>query len=199
MPVARRLRRILYARPPQGGQQFARESPMSLLAFRALARSDFPLLRRWLSEPHVDAWWHEPLDFAGLEKKYGPRIDGVEPTHVFILEHDTRPIGWLQWYRWSDYPGHSAQLAADPGAAGMDLSIGEVASLGKGLGTRAIRKFVLEVMAAEPGITAVVTDPEEHNGRSCRAFEKAGFVRLSTVQLQGERVLRRIMRLPLSA
>lgn len=174
-------------------------SLMSLVSFRALARSDFPLLRRWLSEPHVDAWWHEPLDLAGLEKKYGPRIDGVEPTHVFILEHDTRPVGWIQWYRWSDYPEHSAQLEAEPSAAGLDLSLGEVTSLGTGLGTRALRKFILEVIGAEPGITAIVTDPEEQNGRSCRAFEKAGFTRMNTVQLQGEQVRRQIMRLSLPA
>ncbi len=172
---------------------------MSLVSFRPLARSDFPLLQRWLSEPHVDAWWHEPLELAGLEKKYGPRIDGIEPTHVLILEHDARPIGWIQWFRWADYPEHSAQLAAEPGAAGMDLSIGEVSSLGMGLGTTAIRKFVREVISAQPGITAVVTDPEELNGRSCRAFEKAGFMRVNTVRLRGERVRRRIMRLPLSA
>ena len=172
---------------------------MSLVSFRAVARSDFPLLRRWLSEPHVDAWWHEPLDLAGLEKKYGPRIDGVEPTHVFILEHDTRPVGWIQWYRWSDYPEHSAQLEAGPSTAGLDLSIGEATSLGTGLGSRALRKFILEVIAAEPGITAIVTDPEEQNGRSCRAFEKAGFTRMNTVQLQGEQVRRQIMRLPLPA
>lgn len=170
---------------------------MSLVSFRALERSDFPLLRRWLSEPHVDAWWHERLDLAGLEKKYGPRIDGVEPTHVFIIERAKQPMGWLQWFRWSDYPDHSAQLEAEPGAAGMDLSIGEVALIGIGLGSEAIRKFIVDVICAEPDITAMVTDPEERNGRSCRAFEKAGFVPLRTVQLRGEDVRRRIMRLSL--
>jgi hypothetical protein len=33
-------------------------------------------------KPHVDAWWHEPLDLAGLEQKCGPRIDGIVPTHL---------------------------------------------------------------------------------------------------------------------
>src|SRR6185437_15923080 len=31
-----------------------------------------------------------------------------------------------QWYRWADYPDHAGQLAAEAGAAGMDLSIGEM-------------------------------------------------------------------------
>jgi aminoglycoside 6'-N-acetyltransferase len=67
-----------------------------LVSFRALERSDFPLLQQWLSESHVDAWWHEPLDRAGLEQKYGLRIDGIEPTHVFIIEHQGQPIGWIR-------------------------------------------------------------------------------------------------------
>jgi RimJ/RimL family protein N-acetyltransferase len=168
-----------------------------LLSFRALERSDFPLLERWLSEPHVDAWWHEPLDLAGLEQKYGPRIDRIEPTHVFIIEPQSQPIGWTQWYRWSDYPKHAAQLEAEPNAAGIDLSIGEASLVGNGIGSSAIREFILDVVSAQTGITTVVTDPEERNGRSCRAFEKAGFLPVRTVELRGENVRRRIMHLSL--
>ena len=170
---------------------------MGLVSFRALARSDFPLLQQWLSEPHIDTWWHEPLDLPRLEQKYGPRIDGTEPTHVFIIERADRPIGWIQWYRWSDYPEHAAQLEAEPEAAGIDLSIGEPSSIGKGLGSKAIPEFVLNVVSAASGITAVVTDPEEQNGRSCGAFEKAGFIPIRTVQLKGENARRRVMHLSL--
>jgi len=170
---------------------------MGLVSFRSLARSDFPLLQQWLSEPHVDAWWHQPLDLAGLEQKYGPRIDGTEPTHVFIIEYQSRPIGWIQWYRWSDYPRHAAQLEAEPGTAGIDLAIGDPASMGAGIGSSAIAEFVRDIVCLEAGITAVVTDPEEHNDRSCRAFEKAGFAPVGKVSLEGEEVCRRVMRLPL--
>jgi aminoglycoside 6'-N-acetyltransferase len=175
------------------------EASMDLVSFHALDRSDFPLLRQWLSEPHVDAWWHEPLDLPGLEQKYGPRIDGIEQVHVFLIEHENKPIGWIQWYRWADYPEHAAQLKAEPKAAGIDLSMGEISSIGKGLGSNAIRKFVLTVVSIEPGITAVVSDPEEQNGRSCRAFAKAGFIPIRTVQLSGENVPRCVMHLSLPA
>lgn len=185
------VRSSCYAFPSMNG------AAMNLVSFRALDRSDFPLLQRWLSEPHVDAWWHEPLDLVGLERKYGPRIDGIEPTHVFMIEHERRPIGWIQWYRWSDYPEHSAQLEAESNSIGIDLSIGEVSFIGIGVGSRAIREFILNVLSTEPGIAVIVTDPEELNGRSCRAFEKAGFVPVRTVQLRGENVRRRIMRLSL--
>jgi aminoglycoside 6'-N-acetyltransferase len=170
---------------------------MGSISFRALDRSDFPLLERWLAAPHVAAWWHEPLDLRRLEQKYGPRIDGIDKTHVFIVEHKSRPIGWIQWYRWSDYPDHARQVMAEGDAAGIDLAIGEASSIGIGLGPVAIRDFILSVVSVEPGIAAVVTDPEEQNARSCRAFEKAGFRSTKTVQLGGESVRRRVMHLSL--
>jgi RimJ/RimL family protein N-acetyltransferase len=42
------------------------------------------------------------------------------------------------------------------------------------------------VVFADPGIIAVVTDPEVDNLRSLRAFEKAGFSAAKTVQIRGE-------------
>jgi hypothetical protein len=50
------------------------------LSFRPLERSDFPLLQQRLAAPHVAAWWKERNDRASVEAKYGPRVDGAEPT-----------------------------------------------------------------------------------------------------------------------
>lgn len=164
------------------------------ISFRPLGRADLPLMQRWLSLPHVDAWWHQPLDAAGVQAKYGPRIDGSEPTHVFLIEYGGRPIGWIQRYRWADYAEHAALLGAEPEAAGVDLAIGDVGMLGLGLGTRALRAFVDRIVFADSAITACVSDPEARNTRSVRVFEKAGFARARTVQLPGEDNTRHVMR-----
>ena len=150
-----------------------------------MRHSDLPMLQRWLQLPHVDAWWHEPLDLAGVAAKYGPRIDGLVPTHMFVIEHDGRAIGWIQWYRWRDYAAHAAQLGAELTAAGVDLALGEVEMLGRGIGSSALRLFVERVVFAHD-VSAVVSDPEERNTRSLRAFEKAGFRIERTIVLQGE-------------
>jgi hypothetical protein len=55
------------------------------ILFRPLARSDFSKLQLWLSAPHVFEWWREPSSFAAIEKKFGPRVDGIEPTHIFAF------------------------------------------------------------------------------------------------------------------
>jgi aminoglycoside 6'-N-acetyltransferase len=166
----------------------------SQLSFRPLTRSDLLSMQRWLSMPHVDAWWHEALDLAGVEAKYLPRIDGNEPTHVFIIDHLSEPIGWIQWYRWADYSEYAALLGAEPESAGIDLAIGDAEMLGIGHGSAAIRTFVERVVFGDPAITACVSDPETRNGRSWRAFEKAGFTIAGTVQVPGEAATRYVVR-----
>ncbi|MEO8548593.1 MAG: GNAT family N-acetyltransferase [Kofleriaceae bacterium] len=150
------------------------------ISFRALVRSDLPRLHHWMAQPHVERWWHQAFDLAELERYDGPRIDGTEPTHVFVIELAARPSGFIQWYRWRDYPGHAARLGAAPSTAGVDLAIGEVELLGQGLGSRALRAFVARVILADPAITACVADPAAENVRSLRAFERAGFVKTAT-------------------
>jgi len=98
--------------------------------------------------PHVAAWWGDPLDLAVVDEKYGPRVDGTEPTHVFVIEHGGQPVGWIQWYLWSDYPEHALQLEAEPLSAGIDLAIAKLGMIGLGLGPIAIRKFLRQIVFA---------------------------------------------------
>ena len=66
-----------------------------------------------------------------------------------------------------------------------------------GLGLRpvAILEFLRQIVFADPRVIAVITDPEENNLRSLRAFEKAGFTLANTVQLAGEHFQRRVVRM----
>lgn len=163
------------------------------LDFRALTRSDFPLLQKWFAEPHVKEWWHDDFDADEVEAKYGPRVDGTEPTHVYIILQNTKPIGLIQWYLWADYPDHAGQLGAENTAAGMDLAIGEKEHVGKGIGSVVIHEFIRKIIFNDSAATAVITDPEEQNSRSLRAFKKAGFLPLRTIQLRGESLRRLVV------
>ena len=164
------------------------------LSFRPLAEQHLPRLQRWLTAPHVDRWWHGPQDLPGVYAKYQPRIDGREPTHVFVIELTAVPVGWIQWARWADYPQHATQLGAGPDTAGVDLAIGALEQLGRGLGPRALRAFLERIVFASPEIAACITDPQTANVRSLRALAKAGFRQVSTVQLPGEPYTRVVVR-----
>jgi RimJ/RimL family protein N-acetyltransferase len=132
---------------------------------------------------------------ASVEAKYGPCVDGAEPTKVFLIEQENRPIGWIQWFRWVDYPEHGRQVGAENTSAGIDLAIGELEMTGLGLGPVVIREFLNQFVFTNSGIYAVVADPEEGNLRSLNAFRKAGFNAVNTVQLTSERFRRQVMRL----
>jgi RimJ/RimL family protein N-acetyltransferase len=169
--------------------------PQEAVTFRPLDRTDFVRLERWLREPHVLTWWREPLDLAGLETKYGPRIDGDEPTQVFVIEYQRGPVGWIQWYRWCDYETHARKIDAGSHEAGVDLAIGDPRVIGIGLGPIVLGAFLRQVVFADPSVSGVVCDPEVLNVRSRRAFEKAGFRSVGVVVLDGETEAREIVRL----
>ena len=166
-----------------------------MISFRELGRSDFPLLQKWLAAPHVRVWWNEPCDLASLEAKYGPGIDGSEPIHVYVIQCDGVPIGWIQWYRWRDFPEHAIQVGADPTSAGIDLAIGEVEMTGRGLGPAVIREFGTNHIFIDDEVGAIVADPSASNKRSVSAFRKAGFNVVDTVQLVDEAFERHVVRL----
>ncbi len=156
------------------------------LGFRLLARADFGDLERWLSAPHVRLWWGEPLDASGLENEFGPCIDGVDPTLVFLTTLAHRPVGMVQTYLLSDNPEYEAAVGVKE-AAGMDLFIGEPALLGLGLGKAIVRSFVHDIgWVAFPGVKRYMAGPSARNLRSRRTFEAAGFVCLRMADVPGE-------------
>ena len=165
------------------------------ISFRPIGRSDFPLLQKWLAAPHVAIWWNEHFDLASLEAKYGLGIDGSEPIHVYLIQFEGVPIGWIQWYRWRDFPEHAIRLGADHRSAGIDLAIGETEMTGRGLGPAVIREFGTNYIFANGDLDAIVADPSLSNLHSVSAFKKAGFKILRTVQLVDEAIERHVVRL----
>jgi aminoglycoside 6'-N-acetyltransferase len=156
------------------------------LGFRRLTRADFGDLERWRSAPHVRLWWGEPLDASGVEKEFGPCVDGVDPTLVFLTTLDQRPVGMAQTYRLSDNPDYEAAVGVAD-AAGMDLFIGEPDLLGLGLGKAIVRRFVREIgWAVFPEAKRYMAGPSARNIRSRRTFEAAGFVYLHMADVPGE-------------
>jgi aminoglycoside 6'-N-acetyltransferase len=136
--------------------------------FIPVTRADLPLLRRWLSEPHVRDWWDAPE----WEMKLIARdLDGG-PIDMRIVHADGRPFAYVQ-----DYPAHHWEMPhyADfpEGTRAIDTFLGEPGMLGRGHAARYLRSRAEALIAA--GAPAVVIDPDPANERAVRAYRAAGF------------------------
>jgi aminoglycoside 6'-N-acetyltransferase len=159
------------------------------LALRQLQRGDFALLSQWLSQPHVEPWWREEYDLESIEHRYGPAVDGVDPTQLLIVERDGQPVGFVQLYLLDDNPDWKQALAPAgtyDSAAGIDYLIGDEAATGKGLGPQIIDNLTEMAWQCHPGVTAVVVAVQQGNRRSWRALEKAGFERAWAGEIESE-------------
>jgi aminoglycoside 6'-N-acetyltransferase len=149
------------------------------LTFRLLERSDLPLLARWLGAPHIATWWREHCDFPAVEARYGPAIDGTDPTELLIVEIGRVPVGFAQWYLVDDDPAWRRTLpeVAPSPAVGIDYLIGPESLVGRGLGPAILIALAQSTWERHPDAASIVVDVDQGNRRSWRALEKAGFRR----------------------
>ena len=162
---------------------------------------DLMLLVRWRSAPHVRPWWDPdlpPLDLEGARAEYLPEITPDSPTTLCIIEWRSRPIGFIQFYRWAAHAAGAAEVGIpfDETTWGIDVMIGEEGLIDRGIGSGAVATMC-DYLGAAKGATSVALTTSVENGRAIRAYEKVGFERraqvLDTDTKDGERVLSWLM------
>ena len=116
-----------------------------MITFSALTAADFPLLTRWLAEPHVRRFVQKtPLSLEDVTAKYGPRVRGEQPIICHIACEDDVPFGYLQAYCNRDWPDYAQVMGHDDGVS-LDLFIGDPGFVGKGLGRAMLGGYVGEI------------------------------------------------------
>lgn len=156
-----------------------------------MREDDFALARRWLLEPHVKRWWNDdPTEHdypEGTLAGWREAIRGADPTDMFLIHLDGRPIGAIQSYVVQDYPDYVAEVGAlDERALSVDLLIGDPELIGRGHGPALLRAFV-EIEIERRGIDYCVIGPARANVAAIHAFEKAGFRPLRPYREEGTR------------
>lgn len=153
------------------------------MTFQPLRREGFPLLAHWLAEPLVYRWWNDEPSVEAVEREYGPSVDGTDPTEVFLVFVDDRPVGLIQRYPIAAYPEDVAELVAlhpvGPGAFSIDYLIGDPAARGAGLAARMIAAFIELSWAGYPDADEVVVPVAAGNTASWRSLERAGLTRVA--------------------
>ena len=130
-------------------------------------------MRRWYDDVPGEVY---PDDSLADDRA---AIAGDDPTDLYLIRLDGRPIGQLQCYRIDDHPEYAALLSLDRPAIGIDLFIGEPDLVGRGHGPALIRAFLREAFPRY-GVDLCVIGPSRSNHAAIRAYEKAGFRFLKT-------------------
>jgi RimJ/RimL family protein N-acetyltransferase len=161
------------------------ENIIETISFKSLEKTDLNLIIQWLNSAQVNQWYRifgkaDP-SHEDVLRKYLPRIEGKDPTLCYLIFHGLMPIGFIQFYRFNDYPQTKTQFGIADDMAGIDIFLGEEDYLHKGFGSLIIRKFLKKIVFATITATGCIVDPEPNNHIAIRAYEKAGFKHLKTV------------------
>lgn len=158
-----------------------------MITFRPLETTDFPMLTRWLAQPHVRRFVQKtPMSLDQVAAKYGPRVRGEQPLVCHIARDDGVPFGYLQAYRNRDWPD-----AADGQTDGisLDLHIGEPPFVGRGLGRAMLDAYVLGLALPHFGETTAYIAHDKANTAALACSMAVGFTALRDFVEDGEPML----------
>ncbi|MER5455323.1 GNAT family protein [Micromonospora sp. NPDC002389] len=130
------------------------------VTLRPASAADVPTLAAIRAEPEVRRWWRGDDDLtATVEADLAD--DDLE---VYVVEHDGRVVGAIQWYAEND---------PDYRHAGLDIFL-DPSVRGQGLAGDAIRTLVRHLIDAH-GHHRFTIDPAAANTAAIRAYAKVGF------------------------
>ncbi len=161
------------------------------IAFIALQERHLPSLLTWLETGHVKDWWDQDVHWTSelVKEKYGSYVhgykieDGIQkPLQAFIICIDDIEIGYIQLYNAHEFAreGGISLNELPRSLAACDIFIGDPTYVGKGYGTALMKKFLQDYV--DPKYEACFVDPDTANTKAIRAYEKAGFEKIKTIQ-----------------
>lgn len=157
-----------------------------MISFRQVEQTDINKLYIWMNNPHVKRWFGGEVSYDDVERKMLPRICGEKPVESYIIVHDGIDIGYIQSYMILDYPEYARVVQVNDDTAGLDLYIGDPGYVYRGLGPEIMKKFLNEYIFADEKINSCIVGPEPMNISAIKAYRKAGFEYLKTIQMPVE-------------
>lgn len=136
------------------------------LELREFMDTDIQMFENWLKEAHVAKWYHDPEDWL-LE--VNGRHQDFQFLHHFIVIHDGEPIGFCQYYLFSDSGEDWHGTQPLKGTYSIDYMIGEKKLVGQGLGKQIVACLTVRIMQLEVS-ERIIVQPEPENLASCGAL-----------------------------
>lgn len=159
------------------------------ITFRSINMDDIPMMHRWRNQPHVSQWWqpaHPDMDYIREEvAEYMKPNFGVK---AYIARYAGHDFAYIQQWQVAQFPDYRPFVPLDDLTTGIDVFIGLVEYLHKGLGTLLIRQFIREHVFDNPHVPDCIIDPLPENKAAIRAYEKVGFRHEKTFTYKGSRV-----------
>jgi len=161
-------------------------APWGRASFRRLdPAADLDLVRCWMRQPHVAAFWELDVPRT-LLAGYLERAAGDDHQEALIGCVDGQPVSYWELY-WAARDQLAAHYPAHPLDQGVHLLIGPPELVGRGLGRALLGAVVAWQLEREPGTQRVVAEPDVGNAASLRVFERCGFRREAELDLPGKR------------
>lgn len=137
--------------------------------FTKLLKSDLPLIRKWLVQPHVAKWFNDESEWM---KEISANLESNWVWH-FRADLNSETAGFVQCYDTSKAP-EGPWSSQPPATLGIDFFLGESSLLGKGNGVKLLNDFV-EFIEMRFSPKRLIVDPDIENTKSQQTIERCGF------------------------
>ncbi|MBA3815532.1 MAG: GNAT family N-acetyltransferase [Parachlamydiaceae bacterium] len=140
--------------------------------FKPVGKENRQLVRAWLVQPYVAEWFYGD----GLQNTFNHLdefLEGASQSQYWLAYDNDRPFAFFITSAVSKPGDELTHWCAEEGLAiTLDMLIGDISYLGKGLSPILIREFLLSQF---PKAAEVLIDPEKTNARAVHVYQKVGF------------------------
>jgi RimJ/RimL family protein N-acetyltransferase len=164
-------------------------------AFEQANHTHRPIIHGWLAQNYVQEW----LNGTSLQwrvEDLDKSFQGSSEFRHWVGLEQAAPFSYLLTYPIDQHTSseYSKWLSTESLAITLDVIIGDLRYLGKGICPLMIREFLSKHY---PSIHQVFAEPDCRNHRAIHVFEKAGFEQLDIFTPKHNPVSHRLMRLEL--
>lgn len=148
-------------------------NPVCQFTFKPVEAKDRALVHSWLVQPHVAKWFYG----QGLQNTFNHLdefLQGSSQSYYWLAYENETPFAFFITSTVSKPDDELTCWCLEEGLTiTLDMLIGDMLYLGKGLSHVLIREFLLTKF---PQVTEVLIDPEATNSHAIHVYKKAGFV-----------------------